>query len=87
MKAFFKTAKKLGVEIKDGGSSATIYTPKGKVFATFFTHSENVQYYYEGWSKSEMYQHFFDIIKLGLVECDENNCEYCNSPEEEEQIN
>lgn len=76
-KQFLKRCEELNITVQDNGEVMTIDPPQGKVFAIFFTHYEAVFYDHESWVKSEMYDHFIDILKMGLVDCDIEDCESC----------
>ena len=78
-KQFDKRCAELSVEAEDNGFGATITAPIRKLFATYHTHDEFIQYEGGRWKKADMYDEFLHIMKDGLVDCDEPDCEFCNS--------
>lgn len=75
-KQFLQRANELNIVVDDNGEVITIDAPQGKVFATFFTHYEIV--IYETWRMADVYDHFIDLMKMGIVDCEERECETCN---------
>lgn len=75
---FVKRCTELGVTYEDNGFCLCIDAPKGKTFGTFDTHSEAL-FYRDGWKMSEMYDEFIHVMSMGLIDCDESECEICNS--------
>lgn len=66
-KQFIDRATQLGLEIEDDGTAMTITAPDGKVFATYFTRYETIQYDYDGWTKAQAYERMIEIMKDGLT--------------------
>ena len=75
---FRKRCNELNVMAEDNGYGLTINPPNGKVFSSYGTHYESL-FYYDGWTKSQMYDEFIHIMVDGVEDCTEVDCEYCNS--------
>ena len=68
-----------GINVMDKNGILIITAPKNKVFASYFTHDETIHYTYDGWTKLEAYKKMTEIIQMGLIDCDDKDCEFCNS--------
>jgi chromosome condensin MukBEF complex kleisin-like MukF subunit len=73
---FIKRCNDLGVTFADNGFCLAIDTPKNKVFASFATHSE-AMYFTDGWKMGEIYAELIYIMKDGLDDCNDEECEIC----------
>lgn len=76
-KQFIKRCKELGVIWADNGYCLAIDTPAGKVFASYNTHSEAL-FFNDGWAMPEIYGELIYIMKDGLIDCDDPECEICH---------
>jgi hypothetical protein len=75
---FLNRCKELGVEFTEWNDTLSIDAPKGKVFATYFTHHEMIVWQYDGWRKEDVYKRFLEIMSGGVENCDEVGCEICH---------
>lgn len=74
---FIKRCKELGIEISDNGFCLAIDAPRGKVFASYGTHSEAI-YFDDGWKRGEIYAELIHTMHDGIIDCD---CELCKGNE------
>jgi hypothetical protein len=81
-KQFEKRCGELNVEIEDNGFCMTITAPIRKLFASYFTHDESIQFNGGRFTKPELYDELLEVMKDGLTDCDEPDCEFCESREE-----
>jgi len=76
---FIKRANQLNVVVEDDGQVLSIEAPKGKVFGTYFTHADMIFYGYDNWTKPQAYERMIEIMAMGLVDCDIEDCETCKT--------
>ena len=78
-KQFEKRCVELNVEVEDNGFVMVITAPVRKLFASYNTHDESIQYNDGRWKKADLYDEFLRVMNDGLTDCDESDCEFCNS--------
>jgi hypothetical protein len=74
---FDRRCKELGVTVEDNGYCLSIDAPRGKMFGTGDCHGYTL-FYYDGWTKPQMYDEFLHDMSMGLRDCDDPECEICN---------
>jgi hypothetical protein len=75
---FLKRCNELNVKFSFNGYTYSIEAPDKMKFGTYDTHFEDIVWN-NSWRLSDIYNEFYHIMSMGLIACDDQDCEYCNS--------
>lgn len=74
---FMARVKELGCSVTDDEDTLKLDAPEGHVFGTTFTHYIDI-WHRRGWKMGEVYTSMMEDMSMGVVPCEDADCEWCN---------